>query len=82
MPVEYSVDLSVFSKVNMRLKIGESNDEKYTVMQYDPELIEDGSPNGIYRSLVLDMEETLLCFSPPKSISLELFKERWKLLVL
>jgi len=76
MSVEYSVDLSVFSKINMRLKIVEANDEKYQIMQYDTELVEDGSPYGIYRSLILDMENHLLCFSPPKSISLELFKSR------
>ena len=60
-------------------KIIKVNENGYKILKYDEKYVCDNDENlGKYRSIVLsDTEGRMLCYSPPKSITLELFKERY-----
>jgi len=60
-------------------KIVTINNTGYKILKYDEKYVCDNDEKlGIYRSVVLsDTEGRLLCYTPPKSITLELFKERY-----
>lgn len=57
-----------------------NNSLKYQILRYDrfflsPELY---GTNGLYRSIILDDSNNILCFSPPKTLNYEIFKKENK----
>lgn len=54
------------------------NNNAYKIIRYDEKFVCDNDENlGKYRSIILsEPEGRILCYSPPKSITYELFKER------
>lgn len=49
---------------------------KYRVLKYDENYLCDDVKLGLYRSVIYTDEGELICYSPPKSESIDLFKEK------
>lgn len=72
------IDLNIVSE-KIITKTTTKNEKGYKVLKYDEKYVCDNDEKlGKYRSLVVsDPENELLCYTPPKSITPELFKERY-----
>lgn len=75
--VKYELDLYIKNEKIVE-KVVKLNNIEYKVLKYDDKYVCDNDETlGKYRSLVLsEPEGRILCYSPPKTITTDLFKER------
>ena len=81
--VDYTIDFIAYNSDKIKTKLYKSVKEvEYKILNYDDKVICDNDKkNGVYRSIVGSYPENkLLCFSPPKSMTLEVFKQENPLL--
>lgn len=73
--VETIVDIPVGSEL-IKCKKCVVDGYEYRMFNYDPNYIcNDDSKNGLYRSVIFSgLNDKLLCFTPPKSVTLDAFK--------
>lgn len=79
----YSLDFSKKGDSKIITKECDIRDtgKKYAVLKYDEKYVCDNDEDlGMYRSVIYSLEdeqkERLVCYTPPKSITMELFRER------
>jgi len=72
----YGLDISIYKKEKINKKICTSKHSLYYILNYDKQYLTfDNEEAATYRSVVFSFpEKTPLCFSPPRSISLDAFK--------
>ena len=74
--VKYTLDTLNYNTDKLRTKIYKSTPSvEYKILNYDL-ICDNDQEYGMYRSVVLSHPENkILCFSPPKSVTLEHFQE-------
>lgn len=79
--VKYSLDLVHYNRNKIKTKAYEFKSTKYQILNYDQDVICDNDQEyGKYRSIVMDHTQEphkLLSFSPPKSVTMDFFKEKY-----
>jgi len=76
--VSYNVDTVGYNKDKIRTKTFTLNDVVYNVLNNDSSCITfDDSNMRLYRSIITDENNKILCFSPPNSIELKKFKKKY-----
>lgn len=79
--VKYNLDLVYYNRNKIKTKDSELNSIKYRILNYDQDVICDNDQeNGKYRSVVIDPTEEppkILSFSPPKSVTMHYFREKY-----
>lgn len=76
--VKYYLDTKNYNRDKIKTKIYTNpNNLSYKILNYDEKVTCDNdATNGLYRSVVLSHpENNILCYSPPKSYTLDYFKE-------
>jgi hypothetical protein len=78
MPVEYTIDIHSYNTDKINTKSCISKDIQYSILKYDEKVVCDNDEKlGLYRSIVLaEPEKKIVSYSPPKSITMDLFQER------
>jgi len=80
MQISFSVNPINYDENKIKSKTYKTNEgTNYTILNYDKDILcNDDIINGCYRSVVIDSDtNNILSFAPPKSLPLELFKERF-----
>jgi hypothetical protein len=74
-----STYLKNVSNILKSKKVESSNNKKYNIITYDKEFLSDDLINtyGIYRSVVTNENDKVLCFSPPKALPYDIFKNTY-----
>jgi len=67
------------SKINV-LEYSTKSNQKYKIVRYDKEILTFDliDTYGLFRSVILNNENCVVCFAPPKSFSYETFIEKYK----
>lgn len=79
--VDYSPDLVTYNSDKIKTKIytpkRNTFTTEYKILNYDNEVVCDNDTKlGLYRSIVVNPEDnTILCFTPPKTMTMDFFKE-------
>jgi len=75
--LDYDIDLITYNSDKIKLKTYTFRNTEYKILNYDSQVVCDNDKtNGLYRSIICSPENEILCFSPPKSITLDSFKEK------
>jgi hypothetical protein len=77
--VSYDIDCKNYNKNLIKTKTYVKNGVEYMIMNYDKEILcFDNSTNSIYRSVIVaNPQNTILAFSPSKSMDLDLFQQKY-----
>jgi len=62
-----------FDSISSKVKITTQN--KYTVMNYIKSTLEKNSVYGLCRSIIVNNNKEVVCFSPPKSMTYDFFMQ-------
>jgi hypothetical protein len=77
--IDYAPDLVTYNsdKIKTKLYTPKNGTTEYKIFNYDDQIVCDNDNNlGIYRSIVVNPEDnTILCFTPPKTMTIDFFKE-------
>jgi hypothetical protein len=77
--INYSPDLVNYNSDKIKSKIYKPKYgmTEYTILNYDDKIVCDNdSELGIYRSIIVNPQDnTILCFTPPKTMTMDFFKE-------
>jgi hypothetical protein len=65
----------ISNRLKLKLKNWQSNDKIYKIIRYDKNymVIDNVKTIGLFRSVILNDENKIIAFAPPKSVSLEYF---------
>jgi hypothetical protein len=77
--IDYSPDLVTYNsdKIKTKLYTPKHGTTEYKILNYDDTIVCDNDNKlGIYRSIVVNPEaNSILCFTPPKTMTMDFFKE-------
>ena len=77
--IDYAPDLVTYNsdKIKMKLYTPKHGTTEYKILNYDDQIVCDNDDNlGIYRSIVVNPDNnTILSFTPPKTMTMDFFKE-------
>ena len=77
--INYSPDLVTYNsdKIKTKSYTPKHGTTEYTILNYDDKIVCDNDDKlGIYRSIVVNPQDnTILCFTPPKTMTIDRFKE-------
>jgi hypothetical protein len=77
--IDYIPDLVTYNsdKIKTKLYTPKRGTTEYKILNYDDQIVcNNDTEFGIYRSIIVNPEDnTILCFTPPKTMTMEFFKE-------
>ena len=77
--ISYDINVQSYDQNKIKTKNYNKNDVSYSILNYDKNILcFDDTKTGLYRSVIVSSPENkILCFSPPKSISMDTFKQKF-----
>jgi hypothetical protein len=77
--IMFDIDTDTYNEQKIKNKTYSTSDARYQILNYDKDILcDDDEINSVYRSIVIDpSEKNILCFSPPKSIPMDSFIEKY-----
>jgi hypothetical protein len=75
----FDIDTDTYNEQKIKNKSYSTSNAVYQILNYDKDILcDDDEINSVYRSIVIDpSHKNILCFSPPKSIPIDSFVEKY-----